>query len=101
MATKAGTIKQYQGPFNAGDVLQIYGSCVVGISISEDDYYKCGSTSGDRSFEFVINGSPQTFFIGRTYIYQTQQQYTVNTISFPSGAPESTLIDIMYCSERS
>lgn len=101
MAREAGTMKQYQGPFTSEDVLQIYGHCVIGISISEDDYYKCGSTAGDRSFEFEINGNPQTFFMGRTYIYQTQQQYTINTITFPSGAPESTLVDVIYCSERS
>ena len=53
MAT-VGTIEQYQGPFNENSTLTLNGKCIIGISIGEDDYMKLGSTSGDKSFRFLI-----------------------------------------------
>lgn len=96
-----GTIEQIQGPFEEGKNITLNGHCIIGISVSEDDFMLAGSTSGDSGIEFSINDSFQTIRIGRTFIYQTQQQYTINKITFPTGAPESTLVNIVYCSERS
>lgn len=96
-----GIIKQYQGPFDSGDTIVLNGQCRIGISVSEDDYMLAGSTSGDSGIEFKINNNLHSIRIGRTYIYQTQQQYQTNTITFVSDGPESTLIDVMYCKERS
>lgn len=96
-----GTIEQIQGPFEEGKNITLNGHCIIGISVSEDDFMLAGSSSGDSGIEFSINDSLQTIRIGRTFIYQTQQQYTINKITFPNGAPESTLVNIVYCSERS
>lgn len=96
-----GVIKQYQGPFNNEYTIELNGQCQIGISVNEDDYMLAGSTSGDKGVEFKINDSLHSIRIGRTYIYQTEQQYAINTITFPSGAPESTLINVVYCKERS
>ena len=97
---EAGTIEQYQGPFDSGYTITLDGQCIIGISVSEDDFMLTGSETGDSSIQFSINNNSQTIFIGRTFIYQTQQQYQINTITFPSGAPESTLVNVVYCSER-
>ena len=106
MAEK-GTITQYQGPFIPGTSFSFIGYCIIGISISEDDYMLLGSTfnqqSGqiiEKSFRFKING--QQIWMGRTYMYQTQKQIdeqnTTNTIvSFPEGAPPSTKVEVVYC----
>ena len=103
MATE-GTIEQYQGPFLTGSSLTLLGDCRIGISIGEDDYMKLGSTSGNKSFRFTINGNQ--IWMGRTYIYQTERQLVSNTIArntvitFPDGAPASVLVEAVYCSAQ-
>lgn len=94
-----GTIKQYQGPFDDKTTLNLNGNdnCIIGISISEDDYMKLGSSSEEKSFCFTING--QQIWMGRTYRYQTNQQVHNTIIRFPYGAPPSTLVELVYCSE--
>ncbi len=94
-----GTIEQYHAPFESNSIT-LNGKCVIGISISEKDYMLLGSTSGNKSFRFEING--QQIWMGRTYIYQTQKQIdgnTITTINFPDGTPPaSMLIEVVYCS---
>lgn len=93
-----GTIEQYHTPFES-NFITLNGKCIIGISIGEDDYMLLGSTSGNQSFRFEING--QQIWMGRTYMYQTQRQIdnnTITTINFPDGAPPaSTLIEVVYC----
>ena len=105
-----GTIEQYQGPFLAGSTnnnIILNGQCIIGISVSEDDFMLAGSTTGDSGIECQITSYTPSdtvvsnIRIGRTFIYQTQQQYAINKITFPAGAPESTLVNIVYCLERS
>ena len=90
-----GTIKQYQGPFEEGYQLNLQGHCIIGISISEDDYMILGANQ--KSFQFTING--QQIWLGRTYMYQTEEQINNTIITFPDGAPDSTLIEVTYCSQ--
>ena len=95
----AGTIEQYQGPLDPNSVINLYGNCIIGISINEDDYMKAGSTSGNKSFRFLINGNQ--IWMGRTYLYQTIKPIENNvTIQFPDGAPESVLVEAVYCSAQ-
>ena len=101
-----GTIEQYQGPFlSPSTKLELDGKCIIGISISEDDYMRLGSTSGNKSFRFTING--QQIWMGRTYIYQTEKQIdqasgeTKTIITFPDGAPASVKVEVVYCSATS
>ena len=99
-----GTMQQYQGPLNPGSTISLTGNCVIGISLNEDDYMSTrGSTEQERNnkvdFNFLINSVPQTFQIGRTFIYQTEQAAKVTSISFPQGAPASLLIDVIYANE--
>ena len=105
MATE-GTIEQYQGPFYENYTLTFNGNCIIGVSIGEDDYMKLGSTTGDKSFRFLING--HQIWMGRTYLYQTEKAIEDNNIisrntiiSFPDGAPASVLIEVVYCSRES
>ncbi len=93
---KIGTIKQYNAPFESNSIT-LEGNCIIGVSISEDDYMLLGSSSGDRSFRFEING--HQIWMGRTYRYQTQEQVNNVTINFPDGIPSSTLIEAVYCSQ--
>lgn len=99
-----GTIAQYQGPLPADTTYNFTEACIIGISINEDDFMSYGSAYDDpekRSFRFIINGNQ--IYMGKTYIYQTVQPVTKPlssplTISFPDGAPESFLMEIVYCS---
>lgn len=101
-----GDIVQYQGPFTSEQTITIKYPCVLGISISEKDFMKAGSESADSSIEVVINQKKgnqtvsSSFFIGRTFMYQTQEQYDIISVQFPNGAPASTLVDITYCTAR-
>ena len=93
-----GVIEQFKGPFSAGSTIITSGNhCKIGISIGQDDYYLLGSTAGDRSFRFNIDG--KQIWMGRTYIYETGEQVssTSSLISFPDGAPSSTIVDVLYC----
>ena len=99
-----GTMEQYPGPFNHGYTISLTGSCVIGISINEDDYMSTrGNTEQARNnkvdFNFLINSVPQTFQIGINFIYQTEQAAKVTYISFPQGAPASLLVDVIYANE--
>lgn len=100
-----GTIEQYQGPFETGSTLGLNGNCIVGISIGQDDFMRLGSTTGNKSFRFTING--QQIWMGRTYMYQTQKQienFSVaqsTIVGFPEGAPSSVLVEVVYCSATS
>ena len=101
-----GDIVQYQGPFTAEQIISIEYPCVLGISVGEKDFMKAGSESADSSIEVVINQKKEnqtvssSFFIGRTFMYQTQEQYDIISVQFPKGAPASTLVDITYCATR-
>lgn len=97
---KVGDIIQYQGPFDTTPIT-INFPCVLGISVSEKDFMQAGSPTGDSSIQVKINGRSQTIFIGRTFIYQTQEQYNITSVQFPNGAPASTLVNIIYCPARS
>lgn len=101
-----GTIKQYQGPFlSSSTKLELDGRCIIGISIGEDDYMKLGSSTGNKSFRFTING--QQIWMGRTYMYQTEKQIDQESgevktvITFPDGAPASVKVEVVYCSATS
>ena len=37
-----GTMEQYQGPFDEGTSFSFNHPCVIGLSVSEDDYMKAG-----------------------------------------------------------
>lgn len=99
-----GTIEQYQGPFSLNKTLNLDGHCIIGVSIGEDDFMTLGSTSGNKSFRFLING--EQIWMGRTYMYQTERQIERNgvastVISFPDGAPASVKVEVVYCSASS
>ena len=106
-----GSIKQYRGPFNPEDIIEINGHCIIGFSTSEDDYMEWGSRLDEhgqiiqKSIPIQIKvqkgNSQQQFqiWLGRTCMYQTQHQVdNITQIIFPQGAPSSTLIEVVYCS---
>ena len=93
---KVGTIKQYHGPYASGSTITLNGNCIIGISVSEDDYMQAGAGTSDSSIRFLING--QQIWMGRTFIYETQQQTNSTVVSFPDGAPSSLLLEAVYCS---
>ena len=87
-----GDIIQYNGPFSAGSTLNLQGSCLIGVSIGEDDFMNLAST--DHNFSFILNG--ETIEIGKTYRYETGQQINSAIIQFPTAAPESLKINAVY-----
>lgn len=93
-----GEIKQFKGPFSNGYEITAGGNCIIGISISEDDYMKLGTSAEVQSktnFSVEING--ETIEIGRTFIYETGDVINNTIIKFPKGAPLSTIVDVVYC----
>lgn len=99
-----GTIEQYNSYdiTNNGNRLELQGNCIIGISISEDDYMTCGTSTSpnsqqinEKSFRFTING--QQIWMGRTFMYQTDKQINNTIITFPDGVKDSVLVEIVYC----
>lgn len=104
----AGQVKQHQGPFQVGKTINInngqVGYCVIGFSVNEDDFMENGQKEDKDHSVYVQltlndNGNIKTeeIWIGRTYIYQTQEQINIQSVTFPQGAPASFLMDIIYC----
>lgn len=92
--TNIGVIEQYKGPFIEGYELNLKGNCKIGISIGENDFIKLGSEN-NTSFVFIINN--QIIHMGKTCIYETDNQINDTIIQFPNGAPLSTIVDVVYC----
>lgn len=97
---ETGIIKQYKGPFIEGYELILQGNCKIGISISEDDFmswkaHKVGNIWIGQDFIFTINN--QIIHMGKTYIYETDNQINNTKITFPGGAPLSLIVDVVYC----
>lgn len=88
-----GLITQYQGPIEAGVNIASFlrradqggGACKIGISLDEKDFYQCKD-----GFWFKING--ELYQMGRTCIYQSDDYFVLNQLSFPNGAPKSILV---------
>lgn len=92
-----GTIQQYKGPFQSGYTISLEKSCKVGISIGEKDFMKLGSQEYS-SLQFNING--ENIHMGRTYMYEVDNPIPAGTIIFPSGAPQSVLVEVVYCKDE-
>lgn len=108
-----GVLQQFKGPFPAATTLPIDSNShlKIGISVGEKDYMNFPPSSVAKTFPssvmnqtinglpVVINTSsiPSTIYIGRTFMYETDHVIINASISFPIGAPESTLVDIVYC----
>lgn len=102
-----GTMEQYQGPFDEGASFSFNHPCVIGLSVSEDDYMKAGlpmTEEGqiqEKSIRFTIN--EEQIWLGRTYIYETEDQIgrtnSSVVLTFPDGAPASVLLNVIYCNE--
>lgn len=94
-----GTILQYKGPFSAGATIGFQHSTKIGISINEKDYMRINQDGRTQGFIFTING--QTIRLGETFMYETDNAIEANSIiQFPNGAPESTLVNIVYQEEE-
>ncbi len=93
MARTSGFFGQLTGPFSAGQNLatQIGAGRKVkfGISIGEKDYMKL------QDFCFKVNNilTRVNIYIGRTFIYETDDGIILSELSFPDGAPASTIIN--------
>lgn len=99
-----GTIKQFRGPFSENTTINIgsNSNCIIGVSVGQDDFMSWNSADPpiippgyEKDIKFTINGS--TIHLGRTYMYQTQQQINDTVLTFPQGAPPSTKVQIVYC----
>ena len=96
----SGVIQQFKGPFYTNQTLNIpsVSYCRIGISIGQDDYLQWEANHNEK---LKVQINEEDIFIGQTFMYQTNypigvlnQVYT--TITFPDGAPESTIVDIVY-----
>ena len=101
-------IKQYIGPFSANDSLELISStkCKIGVSISEKDFMKRGNPNLDNQVILKIENKKNNNItivqneiqIGKTFIYQPGDALEKVTLSFPKGAPDSIIIDVVYMS---
>ena len=90
----SGSIGQIQGPFTASDVINFDNKFVkLGIIIGEKDLM----TYEDTGFFVEIDGVRIKF--GRDGIYELDDTLRLGSISFPSGAPASLLIDYVIMNE--
>ena len=112
-----GILGQLQGPFDAGTNIvniikaeynRVTGEILnpvfvkLGLSIAEKDHmiFTMPIQSGDQypqSFQFIIRqqgeAQGQTFWLGKTQIYESDDGLEITELSFPQGAPASVLID--------
>lgn len=91
-----GEIKQYTGPFEENHSINLNGNCLIGFSLSEDDFMLTAqpTLNPPKNFSFIINN--KEIQMGRTFIYQTGEQINNTIISFPNGAPASLKINVAY-----
>lgn len=95
-----GEIIQYQGPFEENYSISISPSSEnkvykIGVSVSEKDFMKYGKKGQkNNSIKFMINN--QQIQLGRTQMYESKELFIRSNISFPDGAPSSTLVEIVY-----
>lgn len=91
-----GKVKQYQGPFQSGDIIRFKSDTgyKLGISIGEKDFMSFEGIDREKSesIPIVING--KEIQIGRTFMYEPGVLLTDLILSFPKGCPQSTLIEI-------
>ena len=106
-----GTIRQFSGPFDSNYTIDLgnsyYNNCKIGISVQEDDYmnwklnlennqnYQQTWTEYGKDIVFIINN--EEIHLGKTFMYETEQQINNTTISFPNGAPSSLKVRVVYC----
>ena len=110
MSVQKGTIAQYRGPFPIGYTLNLEGqspnnNCIIGISVDEKDYMSNGTPHDEdrnhtwgrlygEDIVFTINN--QQIHLGKTQMYETEQQINNTIIQFPNGAPASLKVEIVY-----
>ena len=104
----AGAVGQLEGPFNQGTSFSLVSHFDIarmklGVSIGEKDLMKLDASGG---FYFIINNEqihmkfsiddseeqPQ-FLLTKSCLYETERETEISTISFPNGAPASTIIE--------
>lgn len=91
-----GYIKQYTGPFESGQTITTNANCIIGISVGQKDYMR---EEEDDGILFTIKEDREpisTIKLGKTFMYQTQQQINNTVITFPNGAPVSTKVELIY-----
>ena len=104
----AGAIGQLEGPFNQGASFSLVNNsdiaCMkLGVSIGEKDLMKLDANGGfyftidneQIHMKFSIDDSevqPQ-FLLTKSCLYETERETEISTISFPNGAPASTIIE--------
>ena len=68
----------------------------VQIPSQEKSSIKIQLTYNNPTSSLIVN----QIYMGRTYIYQTEEQIEVTNIIFPEGAPESLLVNVIYCKSQ-
>jgi len=111
MAT-TGIMGQLTGPFSSNDnIITLIGRkeglstpifFKLGISLGEKDYmvYTRESVVNDcinviKRFTFTVDlgDGDEEFWLGKTYIYESDEGLYIASLKFPEGAPASTLIE--------
>lgn len=97
---KVGSLQQVKGPFETGEEIRITGArtCKIGISIGEDDFmsWKSDIETGKQGEDFVFTINGEEIHMGRTYMYEVDYPVSNAIITFPSGAPQSVIVDVAY-----
>ena len=91
----SGSIGQIQGPFSSNDIINFDNKFVkLGVIIKDKDLM----TYEETGFYMLINDILIQF--GREGIYELDDTLSINSISFPQGAPPSLLIDYVIIDEE-
>lgn len=95
-----GKIGQYKGPFNMNETINITTNhnLQLGFSIGEKDAMHQLNSKDKKEWSWVIEPlivkiDEQLIKIGQKCVYNPDPQIFHHTITFPYGAPASTIVD--------
>lgn len=94
-------IEQYIGPFSTNQSISFSSNVKykIGFSISEKDFMKRGIfDQKEENNQVVLKINNNEIQMGKTFIYQPGDTLENLTLSFPKGAPDSMIIDVIYMS---
>lgn len=95
MSLKKGQVGQIKGPFYANQevaasITDTGQSVLLGITIGEKDFM---TYPPNNPFYFMLNN--ERIIMGRTCMYELSNPIQLTRLTFPLGAPASTIIDFV------
>ena len=94
MAYLSGRVGQVVGPFDSSDLLAKDGA--ISNFTPESSKPRLSKLGIQTAPDTIIEINGVTIRIGKTGIYELDNVVTVESLRFPNGADETTLVDFVY-----